>query len=183
VHDGLCEPTPGELAIHDRERLLTESDFVEIVERRDNAPNKVKCLGCGIVFSGQAVRVRAHLLRIDGRGVRLCSRRPTTIHGHPVDTEKVLQPIETAFQEKKVEMLQRKTEAEDERALREANSKRRRTVAGDDPELRSMQTTLLTRSLPAKSTKEEVDQGASLALSYLTTSSPHHRTPPPQHGR
>ena len=46
MHDGLCEPTPGELAIHDRERLLTESDFVEIVERRDNAPNKVKCLGC-----------------------------------------------------------------------------------------------------------------------------------------
>ena len=150
------EATPGEAAIADRERLLSEMDFVECLKSNDNSPNLVRCKGCGMSFSSQAVRIRAHHLRIEGRGVKMCTRRPTTVNGHPVDVVKILQPIEDKYQDLRTEKRQRKAEANAEKELREANAKRRR-CSEVLPAAAAGQGRLLTRSLPVVSTKEEVD--------------------------
>ena len=157
------EATPGEAAIADRERLLSEMDFVECLKSNDNSPNLVRCKGCGMSFSSQAVRIRAHHLRIEGRGVKMCTRRPTTVNGHPVDVVKILQPIEDKYQDLRTETRQRKVEANAEKELREANAKRRR-CSEVLPAAAAGQGRLLTRSLPALSTKEEVDHAWSLCF-------------------
>lgn len=164
------EATPGEAAIADRERLLSEMDFVECLKSNDNSPNLVRCKGCGMSFSSQAVRIRAHHLRIEGRGVKMCTRRPTTVNGHPVDVVKILQPIEDKYQDLRTEKRQRKAEANAEKELREANAKRRR-CSEVLPAAAAGQGRLLTRSLPAVSTKEEVDHA--WALCFLASGVEH----------